>query len=206
MTIPAVSPIDTSFVIAMKKDQADNYILYQGSLPGGELAQLIDIDGDVRNPSYSKDGQRLYFSSNKGGQWAIYRYDFTNKEVTQITDDNGKYAIESTDGGIYYTKENLPGIFYLSADKKTQHIVTVNLGSSDWGSFFIQNEQLYFLKRTKENDLLMRLDEAGNEHEVFSLPPVSIRNEKALTPAYQGTVIVSMLGINDADIYSVPLK
>ncbi len=206
VTIPAVSPIDTSFVIAMKKEDADNYILYQGSLPEGNLKQLIDIDGDVRNPSYSQDGRRLYFSSNKSGNWAIYRYDFTSEEVTLITNDNGKYAIESNDGGIYYTKENLPGIFYLSADNKTQQTVTTKLGASDWGSFFMQNEQLYFLKRTKENDILMRIDDGGNEQEVFSLPPVSIRNEKALTPAYQGTVIVSMLGINDADIYSVPLK
>jgi len=206
VTIPAVSPIDTSFVIAMKKEQSDNYVLYQGSLPEGQLEQLIDIDGDVRNPSYSKDGQRLYFSSNKTGNWAIYRYDFTTKVTTQIIDDNGKYAIESNDGGIYYTKENLPGIFYLSSDKKTHHTVTTKLGASDWGSFFIQDEKLYFLKRTKENDILVHIDDAGNEQEVFSLPPVSIRNEKALTPAYQGTVIVSMLGINDADIYSVPLK
>ncbi|WP_019029985.1 winged helix-turn-helix domain-containing protein [Colwellia piezophila] len=206
VTIPVVSPIDTSFVIALKTDRADNYTLYKGSLPEGELVKLIDIDGDVRNPSYSPDGERLYFSSNKTGQWAIYRYDFAIKKITQIIDDNGKYAIESNDGGIYYTKENVAGIFYLSKDKKTQKTVTPHLNALDWGSFFIQNKQLYYLKRTKENDILMRIDSAGNEQEVFSLPPISIRNEKALTPAYLGTVIVSMLGINDADIYSIPLK
>ncbi|MCJ8304324.1 hypothetical protein, partial [Shewanella sp.] len=85
-------------------------------------------------------------------------------------------------------------------------LATAELAATDWGSFFYHDAELYFLKRTDDEDILVRLDDEGREHVAFSLPALSIRNERALSISNNNRVVVSMLGINDADIYSVPLR
>lgn len=205
VSIPAVSPINNQFVIAMKADQSLNYGLFIGRLPDGKLTGLQGIDGDVRNPSFSRDGSQVYFSSNMAGKWGIYRYNLASEKI-EVVVKNGKYAIEDQHGGLYYSKDNTAGIFYLDANGADDHLVTSDLAAGDWGSFFYHNAELYFLKRTDAADMLVHLDGEGREQIAFSLPALSIRNERALSVATNNTVVVSMLGINDADIYSVPLN
>lgn len=204
--IPAISPVEPKFVLPLKAKGKERFELYLGELPSGNLERLIEIDGDVRKPSFSQDGKSIYFSSNKHGQWGIYKYDMASEELTLLVPENGKYALESDDGGIYFTKDSDDGIFYQSANGGKQTTITENLSIRDWGSFFLLNGDVHYLKRTKENDALMRVDAQGIEYLVFTLPPFSIRNEKALSPAGDGSVIATMLGINDADIYKVPLN
>ncbi|RTR30169.1 hypothetical protein EKG39_16180 [Shewanella atlantica] len=205
VSIPAVSPVNNQFAIAMKPAQSLNYELFLGRLPGGKLMSLKGIDGDIRNPSFSRDGTQLYFSSNMAGKWGIYRYTLASEKVEAVVED-GKYAIEDQHGGLYYSKDNLAGIFYLPADEARESLVTDELAAGDWGSFFYHNSELYFLKRTVNEDIVVRIDAEGGEHVAFSLPALSIRNERALAIATEDRVVVSMLGINDADIYSVSLK
>lgn len=61
---------------------------------------------DYRTPAISKDGNKMYFSSNETGIFNIYTYDFRTKEVKQITnvlggafmpsiDENGNMAFTS---------------------------------------------------------------------------------------------------------------
>lgn len=206
VTIPAVSPIDNSFAIAMKEESDDHFSLYIGQLTSGKLTKVLDLNGNIRNPSYSMDGKEILFSSNIGKAWGIYRYNIKTQKLIKLVEDNGKYAIENSDGGIYYSKDNESGIFYLSQNGKTRKTITTELSNNDWGSFFIQNNNLYFLKRNKDNDILMSIDNEGEEKVVLTLPRLSIRNEKGFSPALDGTVIISMQGLNDADIYSVKIS
>lgn len=205
VSIPAASPVNSQFVIAMKPEQSLNYELFLGTLPDGKLTKLQGIEGDVRNPSFSRDGTHLYFSSNMAGKWGVYRYSLASQKV-DIVVENGKYAIEDPADGLYYSKDNIAGIFYLSSEDAAEQRVTSELAAGDWGSFFYHDAGLYFLKRTDDEDIVVRLDAEGREHVAFSLPALSIRNERALSIANDDRVVVSMLGINDADIYSVSLK
>ena len=204
-TIPTVSPTEEKFVVAIKADNDENFKLHLGELPSGKLTQLFEIDGDVRKPSFSQNGKSLYFSSNKHGHWGIYKFNFETGTFALLIEENGKYAIESNDGGIYFTKDNEAGIFYLSKDGKHSSTITPNLSVRDWGNFFLKGDDLYYLHRTKDNDILKRIDANGEEHIAFSLPTLSIRNEKSLSLGVNNSVIATMLGINDADIYRVPL-
>lgn len=205
-TIPAISPTKPEFIVPMKVTGAEHFALYKGELPSGKLTPLIEIEGDVRKPSYSQDGKSVYFSSNKHGKWGIYKLVLASQTLTMLVEENGKYALESDDGGIYFTKDNQGGIFYQPVNSEEEQLITEQLSIRDWGSFFLKDGQLYYLHRTKFNDNLMKIDEDGNKHLVFALPPLSIRNEKALALGKGDTVIATMLGINDADIYRVPLQ
>lgn len=179
--------------------------MFQGTLPEGKQKQLFEIQGDVRNPSYSIDGKSLYFSSNVDGDWGLYRYSFTTNLIELITAEHGQFAVESPDGGIYFSKENVDGIFYLSKDKMKSHLVTQNLNKKDWGSFFYLNGALHYLKRDNELDKLVRIDKAGVEHVLMTFPVFSIRNYRAFSPIENNKIAVTMQGISGADIYRIPL-
>ncbi len=203
--LPAASPIESSFVIPIKQPNTDKFVMFHGTTQEGIKKPLFEIDGDVRNPSYSRDGQSLLFSSNASGVWGIYRYNFSNFSIETINSDQGKFAIESPDGGIYFSKEDVDGIFYLSNDGVSQHQITKNLNSKDWGSFFYLNHELHYLKRNNEFDKIVRLDNSGNEHDVMTFPIFSIRNNRAFSIKDNTKIAISMQGISGADIYSVPL-
>jgi Tol biopolymer transport system component/DNA-binding winged helix-turn-helix (wHTH) protein len=206
VTIPTVSPNENSFVVSIKKPKSEKFVMFHATLPEGMQTQLFEIEGDVRNPSYSIDGKSILFSSNVDGDWGIYRYSFISSSIELVTSDHGMFAIESPDGGIYYSKENVDGIFYLSKDKATSHRVTPNLNSKDWGSFFYLNNALHYLKRDQELDKLVRIDTNGVEYDVMTFPVFSIRNYRAFSPIENDQVAVTMQGISGADIYSIPLQ
>lgn len=204
VSIPAVSPIADEFVIAMRRPNAEQHVLYIAELPSGKQQKLLDFDGDVRNPSYSNDGKRLYFSAKTDGKWAIYRYTFNSKNLEKITENNGKYAIEDDEGGIFFTKDNTRGIFYLSSNKQ-ESLITNELSDLDWGSLFYKNKTLYFIKRTEKADSIIGRDKSGKEVELMTFPAITMRNSKAISPGINNSIIFTLQGINDSDIYKVAI-
>lgn len=203
--VPAASPVDDRYALPLKPVGADHYMLYVGSLSANQLNVVPQALGDIRNPSFSLDGRKIYYSSNVEGKWEIYQYEVDTQKVKRIVEEGGKYAVEDNLGGLYYSKDNTPGLFY-QPKVGNEVLVTEELAVGDWGSFFYQEQAVYFLKRSDSQDILVRLDSQWQPEIVFSLPAVSIRGGRSLAKAADGALVVSMLGINDADIYRISLE
>ena len=204
LSLPAVSPANKQYVVPIKTIGGQHFSMYQGDLASNKLEQLFELDGDVRNPSYSNDGTKLFFSANQTGDWQLYSYQFASKTISLISHENIKFAVEADNGDLYYSKDNTNGIYLKTAGGIVSQI-TQELEKNDWGSFFFLNDSLYFLKRTDEQDVLVKLNKNGMQEDIMSLPILSIRNNSAFSPMGNDRVVVSMQGINDADIYSMPL-
>ncbi len=83
-------------------------------LSSGEMKFVVDEkDVDSRNPVYSKDGSKIYFSSNKTGIFNIYSMDLNSKKVFQITNVIGGAFMPSVD-----TSDNLVYAEYKSTGYK----------------------------------------------------------------------------------------
>jgi Tol biopolymer transport system component len=66
---------------------------------------LTDASSDHRAPSWSADGEWVYFASNRGGRWEIWKASLRSKEGVQVTRHGGGYSQKSPDGKfIYYQK------------------------------------------------------------------------------------------------------
>ena len=205
VSVPAVSPISEQFVIAMRRPNAPYHILYIAELPSGKQQKLLDFEGDVRNPYYSADGKRLYFSANIAGKWSIYRYTFNSKKLEQLTQGYERFAVEDDEGGIFFTKDNTRGIFHLSADRQ-ETLITTELSDLDWGNLFYKDKRLYFVKRTEKADFIVARDKSGAEVELLKFPPITIRNGKSISPGLNNSIIFTLQGINDSDIYKISTK
>ena len=98
--------------------------LWQVERDSRQSRRLTDTESEDRNGSFSRDGQRIYFSSNRGGTWEIWQMPAEGGAAEQLTRDGGFIAHESLDGGtLYYVKLDQPGIWRMPiAGGEAEHV------------------------------------------------------------------------------------
>ncbi len=77
------------------------------SAAGGAPRQLTDGPYRQIRPAWSRDGSWVYFGSERGGDWQVWKVPFEGGEPVQVTRGGGREAMESSDGAfVYYTKRS----------------------------------------------------------------------------------------------------
>jgi TolB protein len=68
-------------------DDNDDWEIFTKKLDGSSLKQRTNAEGSSRDPSWSPDGTKIAFASNRNGQnYEIYVKDITTGKVSQLTD------------------------------------------------------------------------------------------------------------------------
>ncbi|MEK7409046.1 MAG: hypothetical protein AAB225_28620 [Acidobacteriota bacterium] len=63
-------------------------------------------------PCWSRDGRWIYFGSNRGGDWQVWKIPAEGGPAVQVTRNGGREAFASADGKfVYYAKLAEPGIW-----------------------------------------------------------------------------------------------
>lgn len=70
-----------------------------------ERAEPI-VEGRV--PSFSRDGNWIYFASDRTGDWQVWKTSTRSRSEAQMSFNGGFAALESTDGYVYYSKSRYP--------------------------------------------------------------------------------------------------
>lgn len=102
-------------------------------------------------PSWSRDGQWVYFASNVRNGFQIWRVAINNgvaqpKSATQITADGGYAAFESMDGReVLYTRTNQPGIWATTLENGREHAVWRGPGPDYWSNWAVAKDGIFFL-------------------------------------------------------------
>jgi hypothetical protein len=92
---------EIAFDSALGEHDAIFLINAEGGLP----RPLTQETSDNLNPSWSRDGKWIYFTSNRSGKWQIWKMPAGGGEPLQVTKQGGFVAFESADGKfIYYAK------------------------------------------------------------------------------------------------------
>ena len=86
----------------------------------GMARQLTLVNSIARQPSMSKDGQWLYFSSNKAGNYHIWRLHLVNNQYEQLT--NGRVtdispALDAA-GNVYFVRRSEQSVQLMRLDTK----------------------------------------------------------------------------------------
>ncbi len=85
-------------------------------LTGGPARALTHATADSAVPSWSREGNWVYFYSNRSGRLEIWRVPAQGGPAEQVTKRGGYTAFESADGKtLYYTKSEIgaEGLFAL---------------------------------------------------------------------------------------------
>jgi len=125
--------------------QADIYVVdREGSLPR-RLTRDAAIDVA---PSWSQDGQWIYFGSNRGGTWQIWKMAAAGGEALPVTAHGGFVGFEAPDGlALYYTRHDTVGIWQQPLDGGAPHLVLDNLDAVHAGNWAVAEAGLYFVNR-----------------------------------------------------------
>lgn len=76
---------------------------------GGQARQLNSDDGDEFAPNWSRDGNWVYYGSNRSGRFEIWKAPAKGGTGIQMTRAGGWFAAESPDGNFLYYTKNLDG-------------------------------------------------------------------------------------------------
>ena len=151
---PKWSPDHT--MIAFHGDPDDRPDVLIVPVRGGQPRNITKGTPGGAYPSFSRDGQWIYFASTLGrGESRIWKMPATGGAPVQVTNSAGTIAIESFDGDLFYVDNvNGPGSVWrlpqggLPAVKVVEGVVL--------GNFDVVEEGLYYIDRVS--------GEAGSFH------------------------------------------
>ncbi|ATX80967.1 WD40-like Beta Propeller Repeat [Mariprofundus ferrinatatus] len=137
---PALSPDGNSIVFAMAAGRSVH--LFRMNIDGSNLIQITDARSIDVQPSWSKDGKWIIFTSNRAeadmrhkgkSQWDIWAIGIDGRNLTQISFDDAKDGAPrmGSDGRIYFHSDRK-----VSREMSAQHQVK-SVGSHDFHIWII---------------------------------------------------------------------
>lgn len=147
-----------------------NKTLYQLSV-GGSNNALRSIyqaqEGEsIEGESWTNDGKGVLVSSDKDGDWQVYRMSLLGSDVEQVTFKGGYGAFESPQArGVYYLKYHTQGLWYQDYSTRQEHMVLDNVDIFSSNSIYLREGNLYYLSDEFPKMAIYRFDVKQQERE-----------------------------------------
>ena len=172
----------------------------------GDHSQIWMIDSEGRNfhaviadqyenfvPRWSRDGRSIYFTSNRSGEWQIWKLDLASGQKTRITDQGGISGLESYDGStLYYAKREFGGLWRRPLSGGSEVRVTDALHLGYWGGFAVTENGIYFIDSdaTPRPTIYYHDVRTGHSHPVLPLERMPWTGVPTLTVSRDGRTIL----------------
>jgi Tol biopolymer transport system component/tRNA A-37 threonylcarbamoyl transferase component Bud32 len=144
---PRWSPDGKSIACDARPDgQPDIYVV---DVASGSHVRLTTEPSEDVVPSFSRDGKWVYFASNRGNSWQVWKAPPAGGAAVQVTQQGGFAAFASPDGKyVYYAKSrSLPGLWRIPVAGGTEEQVLPQLKAGYWGYWGVCNGGIVFADR-----------------------------------------------------------
>lgn len=204
---PTWSPDGRSLVVSARVEGNADVFVVAGD---GTVRSLTEDPADDVAPSWSRDGAWVYFASNRGDQWQIYRVPIAGGEAEPVTVRGGVAAAEAPDGGLFVLRPDRRGIWHLRPgdDGLPRDVgarrVPVNLSPADWANWTVVDGFIYALERRYDRAAsIVRIDpETGQRVVVATAQNVPEDSGLAVFPDGR-RVLLARQERTDSDVFFV---
>lgn len=158
---PRWSPDGTWIAFECRPQGQSDICLLNPSLPA-QTHVLNQWTSNEIFPSWSMDGKNIYFTSNRSGQWEIYRQAVAGGDPIAITHDGGMRALQSLNRRWLYIfrSEGSGEIVRISAPDQPNHSIEADkpttilsrFGPDMLGKWDIDQDGLMYLMPSTSND------------------------------------------------------
>jgi Tol biopolymer transport system component len=132
--------------IAFDSGLGEHNAIFVVSAEGGVPRPLTHEASDSLNPSWSRDGKWIYFSSMRSGDWQIWRMPSEGGEPVQVTKQGGRTAFESADRQfLYYAKTAEREIWRMPAAGGQESPLSPRIHVEHWSGWFVSDNGIFFL-------------------------------------------------------------
>lgn len=211
VSTPRWAPGSERIVFAARQDgaQADLFVIE----PDGEIRRLTDAPGDEVAPSWSRDGEWVYFASPRArnGMWQIYRVPAQGGEAQVVTRYGGVAAMEASDGALLVVRPDRRGLYRLppgpdgvARDNNVTRL-RANVAPADWSNWMVDGVWAYVLERHVDGTAaVVRVETVSSEREVLArLDGIPDQPGLAVMPGGE-RIFVTQVERGDSDIAYVP--
>jgi len=120
--------------------------IYVVSSDGGPLRRVVTGSAKDEVPSWSQDGRWIYFASDHGGVWQIWKTLVEGGHAVQVTKNGGYAPVESLDGKrLFYAKgPDSPGIWRVDERGDEEPLIDI-LPQGHWADWAVSQNGIYFV-------------------------------------------------------------
>jgi serine/threonine protein kinase/dipeptidyl aminopeptidase/acylaminoacyl peptidase len=128
--------------------------IFVANTEGGIHKRLTISESDDIVPCWSKNGDWIYFASNRSGVFQIWKISLTDGIPTQITENGGYAPRLSSDGNwIYYSRsESASEIFKLAVTGGNEYLIHNN--PVNWYDWCLGDKGIYYINRKEGNSVI----------------------------------------------------
>ncbi|MDQ2832328.1 MAG: winged helix-turn-helix domain-containing protein [Acidobacteriota bacterium] len=163
--------------------------IYVANLDSGVSIRITDstrTDSDNVVPAWSHDGRAIYYSSNRTGDWQIWRHSLDALADLQVTRHGGFNGMEAPDGSalLYVGDMGRSEIRRLSLQQDHSDVALATLGPGMWHAWAISRNSLLYLKRVPSSSatVMVRLDLKTKQTQIVGHAPEAINDSVSGSP------------------------
>ncbi len=139
--------------------QSDIYLTRSN---GNSTYRLTNTSSEDRAPSWSQQGDTLYFASSRSGDWQIWAAPTDSTALhgdhlptRQVTTEGGFAVQEAPDGNsLFIVKKHTPGIWRMPKNGGSPTRIIDTLAPYDWGNWAVTEYGIYFVRRDTDRPML----------------------------------------------------
>jgi Tol biopolymer transport system component len=184
-----------------------DWIVFTAMIEERPIIHVIGSRGGIPRPltsgehrdvasCWSRDGRRIYFDSDRTGEWQVWAMSPDGTNETQVTREGGLTARESPDGShLYYVKLWSPGIWRMPVGGGPEELVASYTSIGDCANWVVAEHGAYFATYHRDGPAIAYYDFRSQGTRVIAPVPGIALGSLAVSP--DGHAV--LYGRRDAD-------